>query len=71
MTRLRRARMEARVVPAFGSNLCRFSVGGWNVIDFSLPLLLAHDYTGTPVLYPTPNRVRNGFFTWRGRETGR
>jgi aldose 1-epimerase len=63
-----RARMEARVVPAYGSNLCQFSVAGWKIIDFSLPLLLGHDYTGTPVLYPTPNRVRNGIFTWRGRE---
>lgn len=63
-----RRAMEARIVPAFGSNLCRFLVDGKPVIDFDRRLLLAHDYTGTPVLYPTPNRVRNGVFTWRGKE---
>jgi len=59
--------MEAWIVPGYGSNLCRFSVGGNNIIDFNPELLLKHDYTGTPVLYPTPNRVRNGVFRWRGR----
>jgi aldose 1-epimerase len=60
--------MEAWVVPACGSNLCHFSVGGRSVIDFDPALLLKHDYTGTPVLYPTPNRVRGGVFRWRGRD---
>jgi aldose 1-epimerase len=59
--------MEAWIVPAFGSNLCRFAVGGRHVIDFDARLLLEHEYTGTPVLYPTPNRVRDGVFRWRGR----
>lgn len=59
--------MEAWIVPCYGSNLSRFSVGGKNIIDFDPKLLLKHDYTGTPVLYPTPNRVRNGVFRWRGR----
>jgi len=57
--------MEAWIAPDYGSNLCRFSVGGRNVIDFKHKLLLEHDYTGTPVLYPTPNRVRNGVFCWQ------
>jgi len=60
--------MEAWVVPFYGSNLCHFSVGGRSVIDFDPALLLKHDYTGTPVLYPTPNRVRGGVFRWRGRD---
>jgi aldose 1-epimerase len=60
-------KMEAWIVPGYGSNLCRFSVGGNNIIDFDPQLLLKHDYTGTPVLYPTPNRVRNGLFRWRDR----
>jgi len=59
--------IEAWIAPDYGSNLCRFSVGGRNVIDFNHKLLLEHDYTGTPVLYPTPNRVRNGVFRWRNR----
>jgi aldose 1-epimerase len=60
--------MEAWIVPACGANLCRFSVGGRNVIDFDRALLLAHDFTGTPVLYPTPNRVRSGVFRWDGND---
>jgi aldose 1-epimerase len=60
-------RMEAQIVPAHGSNLCRFSVAGLNVIDFDPAILLAGGFTGTPVLYPTPNRVRNAAFTWKGR----
>ena len=58
--------MDARIVPAFGSNLCRFAVGGLSVIDFESEALLSHGYTGTPVLYPTPNRVRDAAFTWKG-----
>jgi aldose 1-epimerase len=58
---------EAWIVPRYGSNLCRLSYGGRRIIDFEKPLLLARDYTGTPVLYPTPNRVRGGVFRWRGR----
>lgn len=59
--------LEARIVPGFGCNLARFSVGGRPVIDVDPALLLAHDFTGTPVLYPTPNRVRDCRFAWKGR----
>ncbi|MCX7029692.1 MAG: hypothetical protein NTU62_06175 [Spirochaetes bacterium] len=59
--------LEAHIVPGFGCNLARFTVGGRAVIDFDPALLLAHDFTGTPVLYPTPNRVRDCRFTWKGR----
>jgi aldose 1-epimerase len=59
--------LEARIVPGFGCNLARFSVGGRAAIDFDSALLAAHDFTGTPVLYPTPNRVRECRFTWKGR----
>jgi aldose 1-epimerase len=60
--------LEAWIVPSYGSNLARFSVGGKAIIDFDPALLAKHDYTGTPVLYPTPNRVRNGVVRWRGRD---
>jgi aldose 1-epimerase len=59
--------LEAWITPGAGSNLCRFSVDGRNVIDFDPELMLNKDYTGTPILYPTPNRVRNGMFLYRGR----
>lgn len=60
--------LEAWVLPSHGSNLARLFVGGKAVVDFDPALLARHDYTGTPVLYPTPNRVRDGVFRWRGRD---
>jgi aldose 1-epimerase len=60
--------LEAWIVPSHGSNLARFTVGGRAVIDFDPGLLSEHGYTGTPVLYPTPNRVRDGVFRWKGRD---
>jgi aldose 1-epimerase len=59
--------LEAWIAPSHGSNLCRLSVGGKNVIDFERELLLKSDFTGTPVLYPTPNKVRNGVFKYQGK----
>jgi aldose 1-epimerase len=61
-----RRAMEAWIAPAWGSNLCRFTAGGTALIDYQPSLLKARDFTGTPVLYPTPNRVRGGAFTWDG-----
>lgn len=58
--------IEAWVAPAFGSNLCRLSIGEKNIIDFDTKTLLNRGYTGTPVLYPTPNLVRNSKFTYKG-----
>ena len=65
---LSRGSLEAWIVPSHGSNLVRFTVAGRAVIDFDPALLARHDYTGTPVLYPTPNRVRDGVFRWKGRD---
>ncbi|MDR3551841.1 MAG: aldose 1-epimerase [Clostridia bacterium] len=59
--------MEAWIAPDFGANLCRFIVDGMNVIDSDFSVLTEGGYTGTPVLYPTPNRVRNGRFRYDGR----
>jgi aldose 1-epimerase len=59
-------KLEAWIAPSQGSNLCRLSVDGMNVIDFE-PELLQSDFTGTPVLYPTPNRVRDGIIHYEGK----
>ncbi len=65
---LSRGPLEAWIVPSHGSNLARLTLGGRAVLDFDPALLVRHDYTGTPVLYPTPNRVRGGAFRWKGRD---
>ena len=59
--------LEAWIAPSHGSNLCRLSAGGKHIIDFEPELLAKPDFTGTPVLYPTPNRVRNGVFLYQGK----
>lgn len=58
---------EARISLRYGANLCRYRYKGWNVIDYDPGLMKASDFTGTPVLYPTPNRVENGVFTFEGK----
>ena len=59
--------LEARISLRYGANLCRYSFNGQAIIDYEPELLENHDFTGTPVLYPTPNRVEDGVFTYRGR----
>lgn len=59
--------MVCTVSPAYGSNLCKMTVNGYAVIDFDEKMLHKHDYTGTPVLYPAPNRVRNAMFAYDGK----
>ncbi len=56
------------ILPEYGANMCVFGADDMRVIDYDPNLIKAHDYTGTPILYPTPNRVRDGFFTFDGRE---
>ena len=58
---------EAWIAPAWGSNLCQYRVDDQAIITFDPAILKCGDYTGTPVLYPTPNRVRNGIFRHQGQ----
>ncbi|HEY5563077.1 MAG TPA: aldose 1-epimerase [Clostridiaceae bacterium] len=65
---LRSDNCEAYIAPSLGANLCRFSYKGKNIIDYKEEALLSSYFTGTPILYPTPNRVKNGKFTYLGKE---
>lgn len=58
---------EILVCPDCGMNLLRYAVNGKNVIDYEA-YKINGDYTGTPLLYPTPNRVKNGVFKYKGRD---
>lgn len=58
---------EIRVAPDYGMNLCRFVVDGHCIIDYE-PEAVKHDFSGTPLLYPTPNRVFHGVFRHDGTE---
>ena len=58
---------EAQISLRYGANLCRYSYKGFNIIDYDPALLKIGDFTGTLVLYPTPNRVENGVFIFRDK----
>src|SRR5438093_1197603 len=61
---------RAEVWPSFGCNCLRWSAAGREL------LYAAPDWgtnpiptrSGNPVLFPFPNRIRDGRFTWDGRE---
>ena len=57
-----------RVVPDAGCNVGSIMVGGQEFLRQS-PTLIEQPGTkyGVPILYPTPNRVRDGLFTFEGR----
>jgi aldose 1-epimerase len=53
--------------PSMGSNLCRLSYGPHKIIDADLTMVATRGFPGTPVLYPTPNRMRNGQYEFMGK----
>jgi aldose 1-epimerase len=57
-------RAEAEVAPEAGSNLVTLRIDGQDYI-YSRPT--GSPFRGTPMLYPTPNRVRDAQFTFGGR----
>lgn len=59
---------EALISIGSGSNLCRYSYNGITLIDYDEDLLRSGDFTGTPVLYPTPNRVEDGILRYKGEK---
>jgi aldose 1-epimerase len=58
---------ELALTPEIGSNLLSFCVGGVDYLCDVARKAHGHAILGTPVLYPTPDRVRNATFTFDGR----
>ncbi|HEU0005914.1 MAG TPA: aldose 1-epimerase [Terriglobia bacterium] len=60
--------LEARIAPEAGSNLYSFKIGGVELLvqpaEWGITPSLRY---GFPVLFPTPNRVREGKFTFDGQ----
>lgn len=50
-----------------GMTLCKIIVGEHTVVDWNLERCKQGATYGVPVLYPTPNRVENGEFTFEGQ----
>jgi aldose 1-epimerase len=60
--------LEARIAPAAGANLFSLKIGDDELLVPPPSLAeLAHSPAGTPVLFPTPNRVRDATFEFEGR----
>jgi glucose/arabinose dehydrogenase/galactose mutarotase-like enzyme len=66
---LKQSNTVVRVSPSNGANVFSIKVAG---IEYLIMPPDMHDFFGlfygTPVLYPTPNRVRNARFTFEGKE---
>lgn len=58
---------EIWVLPGHGMNLCKYKVNGISIIEFDADGVRENFY-GTPLLYPTPNRVLDGKFNYNGKE---
>lgn len=64
-----RKRLRARICPEAGANLFSLSLGGVELLHQPATLRrLLEGGSGCPILYPTPNRVRDGRFVFEGRE---
>ena len=58
-----------KICPDAGDNLFYFKVGEYEIINQPPSISDLRDvHFGTPVLYPTPNRVRNCKYTFMGEE---
>jgi aldose 1-epimerase len=55
------------IAPEYGSNLFRFRVGKHDLMYTDYELLTKRDFTGTFVLWPFPNRVRDKRYTYQGQ----
>jgi aldose 1-epimerase len=61
--------LSIRVCPEAGANLYSMILGETEILHAPADAkALRGGGTGTPILYPTPNRVRNGRFAFDGRE---
>ena len=60
--------ISIKVAPALGSNLYGFSVGEHEVVHYNPQFSLTSYYTGNPILYPFPNRLRNCMYEFKGKK---
>jgi aldose 1-epimerase len=62
------ADLEARVAPHAGANLYWLAAGGEQLLEQAPSLAeLAQSPAGTPIMYPSPNRVRDAAFVFEGQ----
>lgn len=59
--------MECLILPELGFNIIQWSYRGKLIFSYDKGTLLRPSYTGCPVLFPFPNRVRDASYTFQGR----
>lgn len=57
-----------KVSPPNGNNLFCFKIGDYDVIHYDNHFKLTSYYTGNPILYPIPNRLRNCQYEFKGKK---
>jgi aldose 1-epimerase len=57
-----------KVSPNLGNNVYCFRVDEYEIIHYDTFFSLKSYYTGNPILYPFPNRLRNCFYEFRGQK---
>jgi aldose 1-epimerase len=59
--------ISVKITPEGGDNLYSFTIGGTELLRGPEKLSqLSKQFFGTPILFPTPNRVRNGIYVFLG-----
>ncbi|EKQ58098.1 MULTISPECIES: aldose 1-epimerase [unclassified Clostridium] len=59
--------LQAKIAPTQGSNLFSFKIDEYEFIYYDPEMPLADYVTGTPVLFPFPNRIEDAMWTWKGK----
>lgn len=57
-----------KVSPERGNNLYCFKVGNYDIVHYDPKFALTSYYTGNPILYPIPNRLRNCRYEFNGKK---
>ncbi|MFA6470501.1 MAG: hypothetical protein WCU00_00560 [Candidatus Latescibacterota bacterium] len=62
-----RKSLSVKITPEGGNNLYSFTIGGTELLRGPEKLSqLSKQFLGTPILFPTPNRVRDGIYVFLG-----
>ena len=59
---------EVRILPQNGFNLYYWTFEGGELLMEPVDITVFGTKYGVPILFPTPNRVRDAVFTWRGKD---
>lgn len=61
------SKLQAKIAPTEGNNLFSLRCGDTEIIHYDKTKPLADFLTGTPVLFPFPNRIEDAMWQWQGK----